>query len=171
MHNENMHNNQHNTMKRNTLLLLLALVSALTFAQNNGDVTLSGGASGFNKKEFRQRMQGFITKETNLTEEESKAFFPIFNEYKDKQRQIHMSINKLKKNAPASGDEKAYEKCLMDIARLNTEMAELDSVYYKKICKAISAEKFYKILNIEDRMHRRMLQNYNRKQPAKPGRR
>ena len=82
-----------------------------------------------------------------------------------------MSINKLKKNAPASGDEKAYEKCLMDIARLNTEMAELDSVYYKKICKAISAEKFYKILNIEDRMHRRMLQNYNRKQPAKPGRR
>jgi hypothetical protein len=158
-------------MKKATLLLLFLITSALSFAQNKGDVTMSGGATGFNKQEFRQRMQGFITKEASLTEEEAKAFFPIYNEYKDKQRQIHMSINKLKKNTPNSNDEKAYEKCLMEIARLNAEVAGLDSVYYKKICKAISAEKFYKILNIEDRMHRRMLQNYNRRQPAKLGRR
>lgn len=143
-------------------MLLFALASALTFAQNNGDITMSGGAHGFNKQEFRQRMQGFITKEANLTEEEAKAFFPIYNEYKDKQRQIHMSIGKLKKNAPQNNDEKAYEKCLMEMAELNAEMAGLDSIYYKKICKAISAEKFFKILNIEDRMHRKMLQNYNR---------
>ena len=158
-------------MKKATLLLLFLITSALSFAQNKGDVTMSGGATGFNKQEFRQRMQGFITKEASLTEEEAKAFFPIYNEYKDKQRQIHMSINKLKKNTPNSNDEKAYEKCLMEIARLNAEVAGLDSVYYKKICKAISAEKFYKILNIEDRMHRRMLQNYNRKQSARLGRR
>ena len=157
--------------KKTTILLILALVSSLAFAQNKGDVTMSGGATGFNKQEFRQRMQGFITKEASLTEEEAKAFFPIYNEYKDKQRQIHMSINKLKKNTPNSNDEKAYEKCLMEIARLNAEVAGLDSVYYKKICKAISAQKFYKILNIEDRMHRRMLQNYNRRQPARQGRR
>jgi hypothetical protein len=158
-------------MKKATLLLLFLITSALSFAQNKGDVTMSGGATGFNKQEFRQRMQGFITKEASLTEEEAKAFFPIYNEYKDKQRQIHMSINKLKKNTPNSNDEKAYEKCLMEIARLNAEVAGLDSVYYKKICKAISAEKFYKILSIEDRMHRRMLQNYNRRQPARQGRR
>ena len=152
-------------MKRNTLLILLALVSSLTFAQRNGYVTMSGGVAGFNKQEFRQRMQGFITKEANLTEEESKAFFPIFNEYKDKQRQINMSINKLKKTAPTNGDEKAYEEHLMQMARLNAEMAGLDSVYYKKIFKAIPAEKFFKILNIEDRMHRNMLQNYNKPRP------
>ena len=149
-------------MKKATLLLLFLITSALSFAQNKGDVTMSGGATGFNKQEFRQRMQGFITKEASLTEEEAKAFFPIYNEYKDKQRQIHMSINKLKKNTPNSNDEKAYEKCLMEMAELNAEMAGLDSVYYKKICKAISAEKFFKILNIEDRMHRKMLQNYNK---------
>lgn len=158
-------------MKKATLLLLFLITSALSFAQNKGDVTMSGGATGFNKQEFRQRMQGFITKEASLTEEEAKAFFPIYNEYKDKQRQIHMSINKLKKNTPNSNDEKAYEKCLMEIARLNAEVAGLDSVYYKKICKAISAQKCYKILNIEDRMHRRMLQNYNRRQPARQGKR
>ena len=149
-------------MKKATLLLLFLITSALSFAQNKGDVTLSGGARGFNKQEFRQRMQEFITKEANLTQEEAKAFFPIYNEFKDKQRQIHMSICKLKKNTPQDNDEKAYEKCLMEMAELNAQMAGLDSVYYKKICKAISAEKFFKILNIEDRMHRKMLQNYNK---------
>ncbi len=150
-------------MKKATLLLVLfALISSVTFAQNKGDVTLSGGVRGFNKQEFRQRMQDYITKEANLTQEEAKAFFPIYNEYKDKQRQIHMSINKLKKNTPNNNDEKAYEKCLMEMAELNAEMAGLDSVYYKKICKTISAQKFFKILNIEDRMHRKMLQNYNK---------
>ena len=152
-------------MKRISILLVFALTSALTFAQNNGNATMPGGGPGFNKQEFRQHMQGFVTKEVNLTQEEAKAFFPIYNEYKDKQRQIHMSINKLKKNTPNNNDEKAYEKCLMEMAELNAEMAGLDSVYYKKICKAISAQKFFKILNIEDRMHRKMLQNYNKPRP------
>ncbi|MBO5706390.1 MAG: hypothetical protein J6S05_05275 [Bacteroidaceae bacterium] len=151
--------------KKTTILLILALVSSLAFAQNKGDVTMSGGATGFNKQEFRQCMQGFITKEASLTEEEAKAFFPIYNEYKDKQRQIHMSIHRLKKEAPTQGNEKAHEERLLKIARLNAEVAGLDSVYYKKICKAISAQKFFKILSIEDRMHRKMLQNYNKPRP------
>lgn len=152
-------------MKKATLLLLFLITSALSFAQNHGNGAVQGRRAGFNKQEFRQRMQDYITKEASLTQEEAKAFFPIYNEYKDKQRQIHMSINKLKKNTPNNNDEKAYEKCLMEMAELNAQMAGLDSVYYKKICKAISAEKFFKILNIEDRMHRKMLQNYNKPRP------
>ena len=149
-------------MKKATLLLLFLITSALSFAQNHGNGAVQGRRAGFNKQEFRLRMQDYITKEANLTQEEAKAFFPIYNEYKDKQRQIHMSINKLKKNTPNNNDEKAYEKCLMEMAELNAQMAGLDSVYYKKICKAISAQKFFKIMNIEDRMHRKMLQNYNK---------
>ena len=149
-------------MKKATLLLLFLITSALSFAQNHGNGAVQGRRAGFNKQEFRLRMQDYITKEANLTQEEAKSFFPIYNEYKDKQRQIHMSINKLKKNTPNNNDEKAYEKCLMEMAELNAQMAGLDSVYYKKICKAISAQKFFKILNIEDRMHRKMLQNYNK---------
>ena len=152
-------------MKKATLLLLFLITSALSFAQNHGNGAVQGRRAGFNKQEFRLRMQDYITKEANLTQEEAKAFFPIYNEYKDKQRQIHMSINKLKKRTPNNNDEKAYEKCLMEMAELNAQMAGLDSVYYKKICKAISAQKFFKILNIEDRMHRKMLQNYNKPRP------
>lgn len=149
-------------MKKTTFLLLMLLLPIFGMAQEQGK---QAHRPRFNQEEFRQRVENYITKEANLTEEEAKAFFPIYNEYKDKQRKIHVSISKLKKNAPNSNDEKAYEKCLMEMAELNAEMAGLDSVYYKKICKAISAQKFFKILNIEDRMHRKMLQNYNKPRP------
>ena len=149
-------------MRKITLLLLFGLISISIFAQNEGDVTLSDGVRGFNKQEFRQRMQDYITKEASLTPDEAKVFFPIYNEYKDKQRKINMSIHRLKKETPAQADENAYEQRLLKIAALNAEVAGLDSTYYKKMCKAISAQKFFKILTIEDRMHRRMLQNYNR---------
>ncbi|MBR4160363.1 MAG: hypothetical protein IKT87_01600 [Bacteroidaceae bacterium] len=149
-------------MKKLTLLLILVLTTTTAIAQNYGNNGNAQGRPRFNQQEFRRHMQEFITKEGNLTEAEAKAFFPIFNEYKNKQRELNMNIHALKRENSENENEKAYEERLMQIARLNTEMAELDSVYYKKICKVISAKKFFKILNIEDRMHRKMLQNYNR---------
>lgn len=149
-------------MKKSLFILMLMLVSAMTFAQDNGNGRNKGQRPRFNQQEFRQRTQDFITKEANLTADEAKVFFPVYHEFKDKQRKIHFSIHKLKMNAPATDNEKAYEELLMNIARLNSELTGLDSVYYKKFCKLISAKKFYKILSIEDRMHRKILENYNR---------
>lgn len=149
-------------MKKSTLILLLILLPLGILAQNHAPKGHHGQRRHFNKEEFRQRAESYITQEASLTENEAKVFFPIYNEYKDKQRQIHMSIHKLKRDAPEQGNEKAHKECLLKIARLNAEVAGLDSIYYKKICQVISAEKFYKILGIEDRMHRKMLQNYNR---------
>ena len=148
-------------MKKTTFLLLMLLLPIFGMAQEQGK---QAHRPRFNQEEFRQRVENYITKEANLTEEEAKAFFPIYNEYKDKQRKIHMNIHCLKKDVPAQGNEKAHEERLLKIARL-------DSVYYKKICKAISAEKFFKILTIEDRMHRKMLQNYNRERGQRQGQR
>lgn len=149
-------------MRQITFLLLLALLSTGTYAQQQRRSHKMQAPPHINKQEFRQHVQDFITREANLTEQEAKAFFPVFNEYKDKQRQIHQQIHALKNNKPKEGNDKAYYECIMKIAQRNAEVAGLDSVYYRKLCKVISAEKLHKILNIEDHMHRRMLQNYNR---------
>ena len=149
-------------MKKLILALSLMVVATTSIAQDHGKQGNMNGRPRFNQHEFRQHMQDFITKEGNLTEEEAKAFFPIFNEYKNKQRDINMNIHALKREGAETDSEKSYEERLLKIARLNSDMAELDSLYYKKIFKVISAKKFFKILTIEDRMHRKMLQNYNR---------
>lgn len=146
-------------MKKITFLFLLVLTSICSMAQNPDEKNQN--RPRFNKQEFRQRMENYITNEAQLTQEEADAFFPIFNEYKNKQRELNMSIHALKKDTTTCCTKDTEER-LMKIAKLNVEIAQLDSVYYKKILKTISADKFIKILGIEDRMHRKMLQNYNR---------
>lgn len=149
-------------MKKFFALFLTLFVTLSAFSQNAPMRKQSGPSPRVKKEEFRQQMQRFIVKEAQLTEQEANVFFPVYSEYKDAQRKLHMQIIKLKKDAPSSGSEDEFQKLLLEMAKLNAEMAGLDSVYYKKIFKLISAEKFYKILAIEDRISRRILQNYNR---------
>lgn len=156
-------------MKKFSTILLLIFVALSAFSQNNPSHKQHGVSPRVRMEEFRQQVQNYITKEAQLTEQEAKVFFPIYTEYKDAQRKLHMQIIKLKKDAPTSGNEKEFQTQLLEMAKLNAEMAGLDSIYYKKIFKLIPAEKFYKILIIEDRVSRRILQNYNRGPEQKKG--
>ncbi len=144
-------------------------LSLVSFAQGYDGKGNPPRRNRISKEEFRNQVQDFITKNAELTEEEAKAFFSIFNEYKDKQMGIHKSIRLLKKEPPQPADEDDYQESVMKIAQFNCELAELDVVYYKKLCKAVSARKFFKILSLEDQMHRNILRNYNGRQNKRGG--
>ncbi len=154
-------------MKKLCILFTLLLLSLGTFAQGQDQKGQTPPRPRFNKEAFRNRVQDFITKNAELTEEEAKAFFPIYNEYKDEQMAIHKRIRTLKRNPPQSNNEADYQEHIMKIAQLNIEATQLDKVYYEKLSKAISAKKFYKVLSLEDQMHRNILKNYNGRQNEK----
>jgi len=122
-----------------------------------------------NQEAFRRRVQDFITQNVGLTEQEAKVFFPVFHKYKDEQLAIHKRIHQLKRNPPQSDKEADYQEYVMQIAKLNAEAVQMDVVYYKKLCRIISAKKFYKVLSLEDKMHRDMLKKYNGKRNQKAG--
>ena len=42
------------------------------------------------------------------------------------------------------------------------EKAETEEMYYKKLCKAISARQVFLVMRAEDKFHRRMINNFNR---------
>lgn len=117
-----------------------------------------------NEEEFRQRVQELITQEAELSKKEADAFFPIFHEYKGKQRDIHKSIDKIRNSASDDDSEETCQERIMQIAELNAGFAKLDNQYYPKLIKAVSAKKFFRILCTEDRVARRILHNYNQKQ-------
>lgn len=157
-------------MKQLCILLALLFFCTGIFAQAPKRKGRHAQQEQFNEEAFRRRVQGFITQNVGLTEQEAKVFFPIFHKYKDEQLAIHKRIHKLKRNPPKSDKEDDYQEHVMLIAKLNAEAVQLDVVYYKKLCKIISAKKFYKVLSLEDQMHRNMLKNYNGKRNnPKPG--
>lgn len=115
----------------------------------------------FNPEEFKQRMEQALTKEACLTPEEAKAFFPIYYEMKEKQRACIKQIRDLKQKPYTTQD--AYAEAIAKIKNLQLDMAKVEQEYYKKLVKAVPAEKVFKAMTAEDKFHRQMVQG-----PRKP---
>lgn len=145
-------------MKKFIVLLMMSLtLIPATAQQPNG--------RRFNMEEFKARAIKYLTQKACLTQDEANAFFPIYEEFKTKQRDIQKQIQQLKKDSPNNNDE--AEKSVIRIAELNKECSSLEVTYYKKICKIIPAQKFLKIIHAEDEFHRNMVRNFNRPQPKR----
>lgn len=112
----------------------------------------------FSPQDFIKHMESFIVQEACLTPEEAAAFFPIFHEMHNKQRSLNWDIRNLRKRSlPANASDKEYYNLIKEINKLKIESAELEDTYYKKMCKAVPAQKVHAAMQAEDRFHRRML--------------
>ena len=149
------------------IFAIVLFVSGVACAQPQGQCQRQGQGQGraqgrerFDHKKFCARMDSFLIKKAELTPEEAKAVLPIFKELKDKQRELHMQMIKIKRETKPGSD---FEKALLRIAELNKQAVSLESDYYKRMCKAVSAEKAFRIVKAEDKFHRGMLGEFNGK--------
>ena len=116
----------------------------------------------FSPQDFVKHLESFIVREACLTPTEATDFFPIFHEMHDKQRGINWKIRELKKRSlPADATDKDYYYIIKEINDLKVESAELESSYYKKMCKVVPAKKVHAAIKAEDRFHRRMLRKFS----------
>ena len=116
----------------------------------------------FSPQDFVKHLESFIVREACLTPTEATDFFPIFHEMHDKQRGINWKIRELKKRSlPADATDKDYYNIIKEINDLKVESAELESSYYKKMCKVVPAKKVHAAIKAEDRFHRRMLRKFS----------
>ena len=149
---------KHSWLRRATCAILM-LMAALTYvqAQPRGEK--------FKPEEFRAKLEGYITKEVGLTSSEAKAFFPLFHEMKEKQRDLLDKIFQLKRNSLASNaTDKEYATAIQKIKRLEVEKAEVEEQYYKKMCKTIPARKVFLVMKAEDKFHRKMFDKFTGKE-------
>lgn len=132
------------------LVLLLIVFAGSCLAQ-------PGGSRKFSPKEFRTNLERFITKHAGFTSEESQAFYPLYHEMKDRQRDVQHSIFKLKEGLKPNASEEDYAKTIQSITSLNRKKSQIEETYYKKMCQAVPASKVYQAMLAEDKFHRQML--------------
>lgn len=148
------------------LIALMCLVPLWSTAQSQGQ----RGDRRFDPKKFQEMKEQSLTKAASLTMEEAKAFFPLYNEMRAKQRDMGRQIHNLKKNA--HGDAKSLPSTIMRIKQLQVEMAELERNCFEHILKVVPPEKVLKVIEAEDDFHRRMVQGQRGPRPNhKPGER
>jgi len=141
-------------MKKSLSFILFLLFSTLymTAQQEKGK---------FNPEEFRAKLEEFITQKAEFNTEEAQVFFPIFHKMKEEQRGLQKEIFALKRiPKDASLSEKDYANKIQRICELNTKMAQIQESYYKKMYKAVPAQKVYRAMIAEDIYHRMMLRQF-----------
>lgn len=156
-------------MRGGSLLLSLFLCLAISAQQPQRHAP----QQRFNPQEFQQRMEQAITREAGLTTEEATAFFLLYNEMKQKQRELGEQVRTLKNQTTnnAAATEADYQTAVRRIKQLQVEMAQLEQDYYDRLCRAVPAGKVFKAMQAEDRFHRNMVRqsrhDRRRDQPAR----
>lgn len=124
----------------------------------------------FSPDEFEQKFQKYITEKVGFTADEAQKFFPLYREFKDKQRVNFRKVHELQRKTDI---EKTTEE---DFRKLNDELLELEIAntriekeYLQKFRQIISDKKYFLVGWAENAFQREMLhQARNHRKPGAP---
>ncbi|GAB3920331.1 hypothetical protein GCM10028804_14350 [Larkinella terrae] len=122
------------------LVLFVGLLFALPALAQNPD-----------RQKIESAKIGLITNRLNLTPEQAPLFWPIYNEYSDKRRDISRQLRQ--SNKP--GGNSAINE-LNESVELKQKLVDLEKDYNSKFLKVISAQQLQELHNTE-RMFNKML--------------
>jgi Spy/CpxP family protein refolding chaperone len=129
----------------------------MAFAQPQGGPKGGHGKQDFEK--IRAEKVAFITSEVGLTVEEAQAFWPIYNEIEQQQKELMMAERKAyaelnKALAEGKGNDKALLKAYINAkeANKNLQLAAAD-----RYLKVLSVEKVAKFYTCEEKFLRQQI--------------
>lgn len=104
----------------------------------------------------------WITNRLNLTPDQAKDFWPLFNEYEDKRREVRHRIRRLNgetNNLSASDD--AIRKNLKEILDLKQQEVDLEREYQAKYLKVINVKQLSELYKADQRFTQMLIQRLN----------
>jgi len=114
-------------------------------------------------EEFKERRVAFISKAMALNAEETKAFWPLYNELQEKKFQLNQELRRaiIRITGNERDRKKHTESEYKEIVNLHIQFkvkeAKLDEEYILKFAKAISYEKIFRYQQAEQQFARQML--------------
>lgn len=135
-------------------------------------VSLGVVAQGKDSK--RERIKAlktaFITTELDLSSEEAAKFWPVYNDFDDKQFEIrHRKMRGLSKKIEAvdSMSEKDALSILNQMEALDDELLQNKKKLFSNLKPILSAKKIVKLKKAEDEFQRKLLKQFKEKGPKK----
>ncbi|SMO64986.1 hypothetical protein SAMN06265350_10569 [Solitalea koreensis] len=144
--------NYRNTMKQlsRLLLLLLLTVPSYAFSQNLAQ----------RKADIDALKISIITTKAELTPDEGKAFWPVYNEYEAEKNSIKRERRQKAQEARANIDnlsDKDIDDLLQNDFMLRQRELDIDKKYFEKFKKVLPLKKVAKVYAAEDQFKRELL--------------
>lgn len=145
-------------MKKLFSILFLFTITLSLFAQNNEK-------RRFNPVQFAKDQEAFIMSKAQLTQQEATAFFPVFREMQNKQRELFKKTREYMRMKPQSDKEAAEIICKID--DLESQIKRIQAQYHNKFCKIIPATKVYNCIKAEEIFKHHAMENAARQAPPR----
>lgn len=135
--------------------------------------------AGFSQQNFKEKREqikamkvAFITTELSLTTDEATKFWPLYNEFDNKQHEIRSQKMKnfMKRSDDGTLDnmsEKEASALLSQMENTEEELFLLRKKFVANLKGVISSIKIIKLKKAEDNFNRKLLQQYRDKGPRK----
>jgi hypothetical protein len=140
--------------------LFFILASGITFAQ--------GGK--MMKEKVRALKVAFITKELSLTSTEAEKFWPVYNEFEDRQFEVKFKKMRTLKGKLDNVDtmsDKDAQTLLTQLESAEDELTQNRKKLVQSLKGVISPVKILKLKKAEDDFNRKLLKQYRDKGPDK----
>ena len=143
---------------RNTfalLLLFIGVASTAAQAQRRSEEEI---------KKIQDAKVAIITNRLNLTPEQSTDFWPMYNEYSQKRREIHRAQRKIinDKKAEGQNDESVLNN-LKEVQELRQKELDLEKEYQNRFLKVITASQVIELYKAERTFNDMLIQRWKQK--------
>jgi hypothetical protein len=158
-------------MKKLSLMLVFAFASVAVFAQGPGGNRGGRVVEGKRTERVEAFRVGYYTQQLNLTVEESKAFWPIFNEFQDKMQALRKSERRLNEEGAELSD-KELEEAINQRFDLRQKQLDLEKEYYQKFKTVLPIKKVAQLPRVEREFRTELLKKMKDRAgaPERPGR-
>jgi Spy/CpxP family protein refolding chaperone len=149
-------------MKAYKIITLLALlITSCTFAQPG---------SKQKKEQIKALKVAFITDELKLTPDEAAKFWPIYNAFDDKQRELRHEkmrsyMNRIDNGEVEKMSEKEAAHLLSQMENTEDELYQLRKKFIVNLKTVLPAVKIIKLKSAEEDFNRKLLKQYRGQGP------
>lgn len=143
-------------MKNLIVVFIFLFISFGTFAQS----------ADADRDDQRERIKSlkiaYFTQELNLNDKVAEKFWPIYNDYERKRRQLHEREHIDLNNVDCYNEEQAND-LLDEFLSVENEEYKIKRQLFKELKQIISAKDIIKLHKLEDEFHKKLIKEYRSK--------
>ncbi|GGG57056.1 hypothetical protein [Hymenobacter glacieicola] len=122
------------------LVLVLAAVPTVSFAQAGRSDRLS---------QLENAKIAYITDKIALTQDQAQKFWPVYNDFSDKRRELNRRLRQLRITAPDALTDQQIKDNLTQAMDLREQEVKLEKDYFNKFQKLLSIRQVGKLYSAE----------------------
>jgi Spy/CpxP family protein refolding chaperone len=148
-------------------LLLLCLLAALPAVAQSGQ-----GDRQARMSQLENAKIAYITEKVSLTQDQAQRFWPVYNEYSAKRRELYHTMRKLRTDDQNALSDAQVKENLTKAFALRQQEVDLEKDYFNKFQKLLSIQQVGKLFQAERQFTKEVLRRVADRPggpPAGPG--